>query len=152
MKAIVHTDEAIKQLGAFAKLVPTETIHGLEEAFFQETAEAQGRVSRFSDELHDSIDGIASQSGDTVQGLWGAHAEHAEPVEFGAKRHFVPERYIGDWAAAHGFGHTGLIVSGKARPFLRRNVNERLTAVGERVAALAVEEIDGLLQLAADSV
>lgn len=148
MKAIVHTDAAIKMLGAFAKLVPEETVRGLETAFLQETAETQGRVPRFSDELHDSIAGIASQSGDTVQGVWGAHAEYAEAVEYGTKRHFVPEKYIGDWAAAHGFGHTGLIVSGKAQPFIRRN-GERLDAVGERIAGLAVEEIDGLLQLAA---
>lgn len=138
----VNVEGATAVLRQFVVKIPAVTEDGLLEAFTEATEESRQRVARFSDALHDSIDGVVSRSGDVVEGLWGATADHAEPVEFGAKPHFVPERFIGDWAAAHGFGHTGLIVSGKAQPFIRRGGNERLEDVGERIGNRAVELID----------
>lgn len=141
-KIKVNVDEATAVLRQVVVMIPAVTQDGLLEAFAEATEEARQRVPRFSDTLHDSIDGVVGRSGDVVEGVWGATADYAEPVEFGAKPHFVPERFIGDWAAAHGFGHTGLVVSGKAQPFIRRNGNERLEDVGERIGKRAAELID----------
>jgi len=54
-----------------------------------------------------------------VRGEWGTTLSYAKYQEMGTRRHFVSKANIGAWAQAHGFGNTGLIVSGKAQPFMR---------------------------------
>jgi HK97 gp10 family phage protein len=48
--------------------------------------------------------------------------EYAQYVEFGtSKPHFVPAKYIGDWAKRHGIDlpkDGGLMVSGKPQPYM----------------------------------
>lgn len=55
-----------------------------------------------------------------VQGVVGSNVSYAPYVELGTRPHFVPAKYIGVWASRHGFGVTGLRVSGKAHEFLKR--------------------------------
>ena len=67
---------------------------------------------------------VAQVAGSPVQGIVGSNVEYAPFQEFGTKQHFVPAKYIGTWAERHGFGYTGLIVSGKAKAYLRKAIEK----------------------------
>lgn len=64
-----------------------------------------------------------------VLGIVGTAVKYAPFREFGTRPHFVPKEYIGLWAKRHGFGYTGLRVSGRATPFLRPGLEENVRAV-----------------------
>lgn len=113
----------------------------LEDVLEDQVDESQTRVPKDTDTLHDAIEGLVSSSSHTVSGLYQVAADYGIYVEFPTTRHFVPERYIGDWAVRHGFPRAGLIVSGKAHPFVRRGENESLRDVAERMAKQTVDGI-----------
>jgi len=54
-----------------------------------------------------------------VRGEWGTNAPYAKFMELGTRRHFVPAKHIGEWMEDHGFTGSGIVVSGRARPFIR---------------------------------
>jgi HK97 gp10 family phage protein len=77
-----------------------------------------------------------------VRGEGGPTLSYAKYQELGTRRHFVPAKYIGAWAQAHGFGYRGLIVSGKKQPFIkpafqriRPKITTEFTAAMRRVVA-----------------
>lgn len=70
--------------------------------------------------LRSSIAPEVRISGKEVQGVVGSNVKYAPYQELGTRPHFVPAIYIGAWAAKHGFGYTGLPVSGKAKRFLQK--------------------------------
>ena len=70
--------------------------------------------------LRASITPEVRAMGDTITGVVGSNVVYAAYQELGFASHFVPAKYIGTWARRHGFGETGLIVSGKAKRFLQR--------------------------------
>ena len=70
--------------------------------------------------LRASIAPEVRTEGKTVLGVVGSNVKYAPFQEMGFRAHFVPAQYIGVWASRHGFGYTGLPVSGKAKRFLQR--------------------------------
>lgn len=74
---------------------------------------------KWRNHLARSITHSVTPMGGSVRGEWGTSMKYAVYKEKGTRRHFVPAKYIGAWAASHGFGYRGLIVSGKAQPFIR---------------------------------
>lgn len=118
----------------------------LQETLADQVDESQGRVPRDTENLHDSIEGIVSNSANRVSGLYQVDADYGIYREFPTERHFVPEQYIGDWAVRHGFERGGLIVSGKATPFVRRNEQESLRDVAERMGEQTVKGIKDKLK------
>lgn len=70
-------------------------------------------------QLSRSITHSVTPAAGQVKGQWGTSLPYARYQEKGTRPHFVPAKYIGEWAAAHGFGNRGLIVSGKAQPFIK---------------------------------
>lgn len=70
--------------------------------------------------LRASIAPEVRTEGKTVLGVVGSNVKYAPYQELGTRPHFVPAQYIGIWASRHGFGYTGLPVSGKAKRFLQR--------------------------------
>lgn len=115
----------------------------LDKALGELVDESDERVPEWRGELKDSIEGLTSRRGDTVEGIYRVGAEHGIYQEMGTPGpRFVPAQYIGEWAQDHGFGYTGLVVSGKAQPFVRRNENETLGVVAERVADRTIDLIE----------
>lgn len=80
---------------------------------------SKSKAPRWRSQLARSITHSVTPATGQVTGQWGTNLSYAKFQELGARPHFVPAQYIGDWAQAHGFGHTGLKVSGKAQPFIR---------------------------------
>ena len=98
-----------------------------------EVAEIRGRAPRDTGALQESIEGLVTVRGDQANGILRAGVEYGIYVEFPTRPHFVPAGHIGGWAQRHGFGATGLKVSGKAQPFFRRNERETFRQAAERV-------------------
>lgn len=95
--------------------------------------EMQGRAPVDTTNLQTSIEAVTETRGAETIGRIIVGALYGIFVEFPTRPHFVPARYIGEWAQRHGFGFTGLRVSGRAQPFVRRNEGETLRQVAERV-------------------
>lgn len=77
------------------------------------------KAPKWRSDLARSITHEVTPATGQVKGQWGTSLDYAPFKEKGTRRHFVPAKYIGEWAQAHGFGYRGLIVSGKAQPFIR---------------------------------
>lgn len=86
-------------------------------------------------QLARSITHRVSPAAGAVTGEWGTSLSYARYQELGTRRHFVSAANIGAWAQAHGFGNTGLIVSGKAHPFIRPAFNQIRPKVGPEMRA-----------------
>lgn len=135
----------------------TIKVEGLENAQAKLTsARADGPINRFLDRgatwiqsrarenapvdtgrLRNSI-GVASPS--RRMRHIGANTEYAEFVETGTRPHFVPGQYIGGWAARHGFpAGSGLLVSGKAQPYMKPAAEAGEAFVKSLVPVLAAE-------------
>jgi HK97 gp10 family phage protein len=69
----------------------------------------------------------------------GTNKTYGPYVEFGTRPHFVPKQYIGGWARRHGLGDTGLLVSGKAQPFMKPAADTGEPFVKGLVPLLAAE-------------
>jgi hypothetical protein len=59
--------------------------------------------------------------------------------EYGTSPHFVPAEYIGAWAQRHGFGYTGLMVSGEAHPYLEPGFRDAEGQIQSYVGVLGTE-------------
>lgn len=80
--------------------------------------ESKQKAPKWRGQLQRSIHHKVTSAVGRVTGFWGTNLLYGVFKERGTRRHFVPAQYIGEWASAHGFGNTGLIVSGKAQPFI----------------------------------
>jgi hypothetical protein len=90
---------------------------------------------------------IRTQGNDTV-GVVGSNVKYAPFQELGTRPHFVPGKYIGAWAAKHGFfkgmrtisTSWGLFVKGTAHPFLEpafvENTEKIVGILGDTVAEI----------------
>ena len=135
----------------------TIKVEGLDAAVAKLTpARANGPIGRFLDRgaiyiqsrarenapvdtgrLRNSI-GIKSE-GPRMR-IIGANTDYAEYVEKGTRPHFVPAQYIGGWAARHGFpAGSGLLVSGKAQPYMKPAAESGEAFVRSLVPTLAAE-------------
>lgn len=90
--------------------------------------------------LRASIAPDVRRDGKDVVGVVGSNVKYAPYQELGFRPHFVPADYIGTWASRHGFGYTGLPVSGKAKRFLQRafeqNKDKIVKLIGHAVAKI----------------
>jgi hypothetical protein len=134
-----------KLLELEAALRETVWTEGMQAGLDEAVDEFRGRVPQDTGLLDESIEGSV-EFGPTVRGIVEAKAEHGIYVEFPTRPHFVPAKYIGGWAKRHGFGYTGLVVSGKAQPFFRRNTSETLKQVAERVRDNVVDKMNEVLK------
>jgi HK97 gp10 family phage protein len=88
------------------------------------------KAPKWRGQLRQSITHEVSGGPGQVQGEWGTALHYAKFQETGTRPHFVSAANIGAWAAAHGFGNTGLYVSGKAHPFIK----PAFTAMRKKIA------------------
>jgi hypothetical protein len=72
----------------------------------------------------------------------GTDVFYAPYQELGTRPHFVPASAIGVWASRHKLGNTGLMVSGKAHPFLKPSfesahgdIQSLVSALGQDIAS-----------------
>ena len=90
--------------------------------------------------LRASITPEVRRVGNVTQGVVGSVVKYAGYVELGTRAHFVSAAHIGRWAELHGFGNTGLRVSGKAQPYLQPALTENAARIvqilGETVAQI----------------
>lgn len=96
------------------------------------------KAPKWRSQLARSVTHEVKPAAGEVRGQWGTNlSPHYGPdQEFGTRPHFVPWRYIGDWALAHGFAAPkdpstgGIRVSGKAQPFIKPAFEEIKGKVG----------------------
>lgn len=97
----------------------------------------KARAPNWMGHLFDSIQSNV-QEGSPVFGILESTSKYATHREFGTVRHFVPAKYIGDWAKFHIGEYTGLVVSGEATPFFRESETQTLKDVAKRVGVTVV--------------
>lgn len=119
---------------------------GAQEGIDTEVEEYQDRVPVWRGDLRDSIDGPVQLTNEGMEAFVGPKEPYAQFVEFPTRRRFVPAKYIGEWAQDHGFGYTGLVVSGRAQPFVRKSESEGLSDAADRLTDTVVESIEDFLQ------
>jgi hypothetical protein len=144
---IIGLDEAIAQIVELEQAM-AGLDQPLQEALDEHAGEAQGRAPIDTKTLHDSIEGVVEPQGKDWLGIVRAAVDYGLFVEFGTKPHFVPARFIGEWAEKHGFGFTGLFVSGKAQPFMRTGESDSLEEAAERLAKTAWIKIHDFIKRA----
>lgn len=101
------------------QIVTDELTTAMRKVTLMGERESKLKAPKWRHQLTRSITSTVSGRPGLVTGFWGTSLLYARFKEYGTRRHFVPAQYIGDWAQAHGFGYRGLIVSGKAQPFIR---------------------------------
>ena len=90
--------------------------------------------------LRASITPEVRAQGNLVTGVVGSNVKYAAFVELGTRPHFVPQQYIGRWARRHGMDDTGLLVTGKAQPYLEPALKENEARIA-RILGDAVGQI-----------
>ena len=113
-----HRELATRYRGAEA-VIRSELMRSVTRIVLQGERESKAIVPTDTHHLQRSIASKATPIGGGVRGVWGTAVPYARYVERGASPHFVPVQYIGGWARRHGFGETGLKVSGRAQPYIK---------------------------------
>jgi len=119
---------------------------GMQEGIDISLEEVIERAPEYKGDLKKSIEGPVELTKDGAVAYAGAHAPYSEYVEYPTRPHFVPASIIGEWAQDHGFGYTGLVVTGKAIPFMRKSEGESLMDVGERMRDEAISGMVNVLR------
>lgn len=105
-----------------------------------ERDDTKARAPNWMGHLFDSI--IAGvELGSPVFGILESTSTYSKYREFGTVRHFVPAKYIGQWAQFHVGRFTGLVVTGEATPFFRKSKTETLKDVARRVGGTVVKSM-----------
>lgn len=110
-----------------------------------ERDQIKARAPNWKGHLFDSIISHVT-TGSPVFGVLESTSTYSVYREFGTRRHFVPAKYIGDWARFHTGEYTGLIVSGDATPFFRETEAQTLKDVAKRVGLTVAESMIGWLK------
>jgi HK97 gp10 family phage protein len=101
------------------EIIKSELTTSMTKVVIQGEGISKRLAPRWRGQLARSISHEVQPMGSGVRGEWGTALHYAKYKEFGTRRHFVSAANIGAWAAAHGFGHTGIIVSGRKQPFIK---------------------------------
>lgn len=101
------------------KIIQAELVKSMTRIVLMGERVSKQEAPKWRMQLARSITHSVTPAAGAVKGQWGTSLPYARFKEQGTRRHFVPARYIGEWAAAHGFGNRGLVVSGKAQPFIK---------------------------------
>ncbi len=115
---VTGVEELARRYKRAPEIIRSELTTSMTKVVIMGEAIAKKLAPKWRGQLQRSIHHQVSPSSGSVKGEWGTALHYAKFVELGTRRHFVSKANIGAWASAHGFGSTGLIVSGKARPFI----------------------------------
>lgn len=139
----IHFAQPLKAKRFFADLERRYSVDiwegGAQEGLDIERDEIKARAPNWMGHLFDSI--IAGLVVGPVYGVLESTSEYSKYREFGTRRHFVPAKYIGQWAQFHLGEFTGLIVSGDATPFFRERETQTLKDVAIRVGMTVVDSM-----------
>lgn len=130
--------ELQKRYAQAPKIIQDEFTKSMTRIVLQGERISKQKAPKWRNQLARSITHEVTSAAGEVKGQWGTNlAPHYGPdQEFGTEPHFVPWKYIGDWALAHGFkapkdpSKGGIRVSGKAQPFMRPAFEEIKGKVG----------------------
>jgi len=113
------SEEVSKQFKRLREAAPQKALKVLREAAFAVEAKAKRKAPKDTGRLQSSIGSAVNTK--KIEAYVGTNLKYAPYQEFGTKPHFVPAKYMKSWLKRHGFPENtgGIIVSGKAQPFLR---------------------------------
>lgn len=141
IQGLKETQAALEK--ATAALTGPPMLAGMRRATLLVQASAKRKAPVDTGRLRASITPEVQTRADGVVGIVGSNVKYAPFVELGTRRHFVPGRYIGTWARRHGLPEGGLVVSGKAQPFLQpafeENAERIFQALGQAVSIIVTE-------------
>lgn len=112
-------DELVRRYAQAPQIIRKNMMRSITRITLFGEAESKRIVDKDTRHLMRSITAKAEPIGGGVRGVWGTSVPYGKHREKGTRPHFVPAKYIGDWARRHGFGYTGLRVSGRAQPFIK---------------------------------
>ena len=131
--------EGLKYIEGIAAKIRPETMSKLQKWLFRLEATAKKNASSKpgvdTGRLRSSITHEIRGQGDEILGIVGTNISYARFVEEGTRRHFVPFSVapgLARWAARKGIdvsGKKGMMVSGKAQPFLGPAYDEHSDAI-----------------------
>lgn len=138
-------DELTKRYREAPQVIKPELTTSMTKVVIQGEGISKKLAPKWRGQLQRSIHHQVQAAGSSVKGEWGTSLHYAKYKEFGTRRHFVGAQHIGAWAAAHGFGHRGIVVSGRAQPFMKPAFQQMMgpiraefkAAMGRIVAKLA---------------
>jgi len=118
-------------------------LQGMKKATLLVQREAKIKAPVDTGRLRASITPDIRRVGTTTLGIVGSVVKYAGFVELGTRAHFVSAANIGRWAKRHGFGNTGLRVSGKAQPYLvpafKDNAGKIVKILGDTVGQIVTD-------------
>ena len=113
-------DELVRRYAQAPEIIRKHMVRSITRITLYGEAQSKALVPKDTRHLMRSITAKTSPIGGGVQGVWGTSVPYGKYVETGTRPHFVPARYIGDWARRHGIKiGGGLRVSGRAQPFIK---------------------------------
>lgn len=128
---------------ALKKLTPDLYAEPLKTFWTRSAAAVQGRAREKAPHdtgrLRNSIVYQIDDASPAMYAVVGTDVFYAPYQEFGTVPHFVPAKFIGRWAELHGFGYTGLWVSGEAHPYLTPGFEESASDMDSYLGAMASE-------------
>jgi HK97 gp10 family phage protein len=149
IQGLKETQSALEK--ATAALTGPPMLAGMRRATLLVQGSAKRKSPVDTGRLRASITPEVQTRADGVVGIVGSNVKYAPFVELGTRRHFVPGRYIGGWAQRHGMFkgaksvsiNFGIMVSGKAQPFLQpafeENAERIFQALGQAVSIIVTE-------------
>lgn len=145
IQGLKETQAALEK--ATAALTGPPMLAGMRRATLLVQGAAKRKAPVDTGRLRASITPEVQTRADGVVGIVGSNVKYAPFVELGTRRHFVPGQYIGRWARRHGLPEGGLVVSGKAQPFLQpafeENAERIFQTLGTAVSIIVTEAGNG---------
>ena len=118
-------------------------LNGMRKATLLVQRSAKKKAPVDTGRLRASITPEVRAHGNDVWGVVGSNVKYAPFQELGTKPHFVSAANIGKWAERHGFGYTGIKVTGTPHPFLQPAIEENeqkiVNILGDTVAKIIYE-------------
>ena len=145
IQGLKETQAALEK--ATAALTGPPMVAGMRRATLLVQGAAKRKAPVDTGRLRASITPEVQTRADGVVGIVGSNVKYAPFVELGTRAHFVPAQYIGRWARRHGLPEGGLVVSGKAQPFLQpafeENAERIFQTLGTAVSIIVTEAGNG---------
>jgi len=144
MTSIEGMDNLQRAIRAMPETARQGAEKGMQRATLRVQRTARQKAPVDTGRLRASIARVVQQIVSGVRGIVGSVVKYAPFREFKTRPHFVPRRFIGTWAQRHGFGDTGLFVSGRATPFLRPAFEENLQAAIGDIRKGVIDELEAM--------
>ena len=118
-------------------------LNGMRKATLLVQRSAKQKAKVDTGRMRASVTPEVRRQGNETLGVVGSNVKYAPFQELGTKPHFVSAANIGKWAERHGFGYTGLFVTGTPHPFLQpafeENEQKIVNILGDTVAKIIYE-------------